>query len=237
MIAAWRRDFLVNRTGDPDRAAASDLAAEMGGLPLALEQAAAYIQATSTTLASYLPLFRDRQADLLARGEATGHPAHVAATLGLALSRLAGEAPAAAGLLRMLAFLAPEPVPVSLLFTEQTAELLGPEVAATVRPLLGDPVATGDAITALRRYSLVSPAGNGLLLMHRLVQAITRAQLSADQTAQWRTGRRSLDRNSGPSRNGTADGMAGVHGAPAARPGRPRPDQQRHVPDWGLPRA
>ena len=36
-------DFLVNRTGDLDRQAARDLADELGGLPLALEQAAAYI--------------------------------------------------------------------------------------------------------------------------------------------------------------------------------------------------
>ena len=80
--------FLVNRTGDPDRQAAAELAGELGGLPLALEQAAAYIQATGTTLAGYLALFRHRRADLLARGEAAGHPADVAATLGLALSRL-----------------------------------------------------------------------------------------------------------------------------------------------------
>ena len=172
-------DFLVNRTGDPDRAAARELAAELGGLPLALEQAAAYMQATGTTLAGYLPLFRARQADLLARGEAAGHPADVAATLGLALSRLADEAPAAAGLLRLLAFLAPEPVPLALLLAdEQAAGLLGPEVAAAVGPLLGDPVAAGDAVAALRRYSLVTPAGDGLVLVHRLVQAITRAQLT-----------------------------------------------------------
>ena len=179
-------DFLVNRTGDPDRAAARELAAELGGLPLALEQAAAYMQATGTTLARYLPLFRDRQADLLARGEAAGHPADVAATLGLALSRLADEAPAAAGLVRLLAFLAPEPVPLALLLAgEQAAGLLGPAAAAAVGPLLGDPVAAGDAITALRRYSLVSPAGDGLVLVHRLVQAITRAQLTAEAAGQW----------------------------------------------------
>ena len=47
-------DFLVNRTGDPDRQAARDLAGELGGLPLALEQAAAYIQATGGSLAGYL---------------------------------------------------------------------------------------------------------------------------------------------------------------------------------------
>jgi len=179
-------DFLVNRTGDPDRAAARELADQLGGLPLALEQAAAYMQATGTTLARYLPLFRARQADLLARGQASGHPADVAVTLGLALSRLGGEAPPAAGLMRLLAFLAPEPVPLNLLLTdEQAAGLLSPEVAVEVGPVLGDPVATGDAITALRRYSLITPAGDGLVLVHRLVQAITRAQVSAQAAGQW----------------------------------------------------
>jgi hypothetical protein len=178
--------FLVDRTGDTDREAARDLAAELGGLPLALEQAAAYMHATGTTLTRYLPLFRTRQADLLARGEATGHPADVAATLGLALSRLADQAPAAAGLMRMLAFLAPEPVPLArLLAAEKAAGRLAPEPGAVVGPLLGDPVAAGDAITALRRYSLVSPAGDGLVLVHRLVQAITRAQLPEEARGQW----------------------------------------------------
>jgi hypothetical protein len=177
--------FLTDRTGDPDRAAARELAAELGGLPLALEQAAAYMQATGTTLARYLPLFRDRQADLLARGEVAGHP-DVAATLGLALSRLADKSPAAAGLLRLLAFLAPEPVPLALLLADmQAAGLLGPEATATVGPLLGDAVAAGDAITALRRYSLITPAGDGLVLVHRLVQAITRTQLTSEEAAQW----------------------------------------------------
>jgi len=179
-------DFLVNRTGDPDRAVALELAAELGGLPLALEQAAAYMQATGTTLVRYLPLFRARQADLLARGEVSGHPADVAATLGLALSRLAGEAPAVAGLVRLLAFLAPEPVPLTLLLdAEQAAGLLSPEVTATVGPLLANPMAAGDAIAALRRYSLVSPAGDGLVLVHRLVQSVTRGQLPTEAAGQW----------------------------------------------------
>ena len=110
--------FLLDRTDDPDERAAAELAGELGGLPLALEQAAAYIQVTGTTLAGYLSVFRDRRADLLARGEAAGHPADVAATLGLALSRLGDEAPAAAGLLRLLACLAPEPVPLALLLAD-----------------------------------------------------------------------------------------------------------------------
>jgi len=167
--------YLVNRTGDLDSQAAAALARELGGLPLALEQAAAYIQAAGTTLAGYLAVFWDRRADLLARGETPGHPAGVAATLGLALSRLEAEAPVAAGLLRLLACLAPEPVPLPLLLADaQTAGGRDPDVVATVGPLLGDPVAAGDAVAALRRYSLITPAGDGLVLVHRLVQAITR---------------------------------------------------------------
>src|SRR5215468_5037005 len=179
--------FLVNRAGDPDSQAAAGLAAELGGLPLALEQAAAYIEATGITLAEYLSLFADRRADLLARGADAGHPADVAATLGLALSRLGEEAPAAAGLLWLLAFLAPEPVPLHLLLSDaQVAGKLAPAVAATIGPLLGDRVAEGDAVAALRRYSLITPAGDGLVLVHRLVQAITRDQTPADPRPQWK---------------------------------------------------
>lgn len=59
------------------------------------------------------------------------------------------------------------------------------EAAAGIGPLLGDPVAAGDAITALRRYSLLSPAGDGLVLVHRLVQAVTRARLTEQEATQW----------------------------------------------------
>ena len=44
-------DFLVQLTGDPDRQAAEELAEELDGLPLALAQAAAYMQATGDRLA------------------------------------------------------------------------------------------------------------------------------------------------------------------------------------------
>ena len=126
--------FLISRTGDPDRSAARDLADVLGGLPLALEQAAAYIQATGMTLAGYLSLFRDRAADLLARGQAAGHPATMAATLGLALSRLGDEAPPAAGLLQLLAYLAPEPVPLALLLAGAESLVSSPR---TSRPRPG----------------------------------------------------------------------------------------------------
>ena len=213
--AAWPRDqavevpplgtevaamFLVSRTGDPASEAAVTLADELGGLPLALEQAAAYIQATGTTLTAYLSVFRDREAELLARGEAAGHPADVAATLGLALSRLEEEAPPAAEALRLLACLAPEPVPLKLLLADaRVAGQLAPDVAAAVGPLLGDPVAVGDAVAALRRYSLITPAGDGLVLVHRLVQAITAEQMPVDLAREWQQAAAALIEDAIPS--------------------------------------
>ena len=66
--------FLVNRTSDADRQAAAELAEELDGLPLALEQAAAYMQASGASLGGYLASFRLRRDGLLARGEPTGYP-------------------------------------------------------------------------------------------------------------------------------------------------------------------
>ena len=180
--------FLVTRTADPDEQAAGDLATELGGLPLALEQAGAYVQASGGSLAGYLASFRKQRPELLARGEPTGYDSTVAATWSLAFTDLEKSAPQAVGLLRLLACMAPEPVPLGLLLQPRpgVADGLADEVAAVVLPLLDDELAAGDAVAVLRRYSLVSPAGQGLVLVHRLVQAVTAHQMPAGLAGQWR---------------------------------------------------
>jgi RecA/RadA recombinase len=179
--------FLVNRTDDPDRQAALDLADELGGLPLALEQAASYTRAVGDTLAGYLALFRQRQAEMLARGEPAGYSKTVASTWTLAFDRLQLTVPGAVGLLRLLAFCAPEAIPLRLLLQPRPglASLLSDEVASVLAPLLEDRLAAGDAIAALRRYSLVTPAGGGSVSVHRLVQAVTANQLPAELKEDW----------------------------------------------------
>ena len=180
--------FLVNRTGDPDSQAAQELAAELGGLPLALEQAAAYIRASGNSLAGYLALFRQRRADLLARGEPSGYSKTVATTWSLAFERLEQSAPSAVGLLRLLACCAPEAIPLSVLLQHRPglSEELGTEAAEVLVPLLEDELAVRDAIAALRRYSLITPAGDGLVSVHRLVQAVTIDQMPAASAREWR---------------------------------------------------
>jgi Tetratricopeptide repeat len=180
--------FLASRTGDPDRQAARDVADMLGGLPLALEQAAAYMRAIGDTLAGYLTLFRQRRAELLARGEPTGYTKTVASTWALAFDRLRQTEPRAIGLLRLLAFCAPEAIPLRLLLQPRPglAERLGQEVAPVLVPLLEDRLAAGDAIEALGRYSLVTLAGAGLASVHRLVQLVTADQITAELARQWR---------------------------------------------------
>jgi hypothetical protein len=182
-------EFLVNRTGDPDPQAARELADELGGLPLALEQAAAYMQAAGVSPAAYLAWFRQRRGEMLGRGEPAGYGKTVATTWALAFQRLEQSAPSAAGLLRMLAFCAPEAIPVRILMQPRPglAQQLGPQVAPLLLPLLDDPLAVNDAVAALRRYSLIGPPDmDGSVSVHRLVQAVTIEQMPADLAWAWR---------------------------------------------------
>jgi hypothetical protein len=181
-------EFLINRTSDPDQHAAAALAVELGGLPLALEQAAAYMQAAGDSLAGYLAAFRQRRPAMLSRGEPTGYGKTVATTWALASDQLQQTSPGPVGLLRLLACCAPEAVPLRLLLQPRTglAEKLSPQVAAVLMPLLEDPLAAGDAIAALRRYSLISPPADGLVWVHRLVQAVTADQMPAKLAEAWR---------------------------------------------------
>ena len=179
--------FLAERTSDPDAQAAVGVAEAVGGLPLALEQAAAYIQATGDSLAGYLAGFRKRRADLLARGEPTGYPGTVATTWALAFTQLEMVMPRAAGLLRLLAFCAPEAVPLGLLLQSrpELAADLSPQVAEVLVPLLEDDLAAKDAVAGLRRYSLARPAGDGTVSVHRLVQAVTVDQMPDELRDMW----------------------------------------------------
>lgn len=149
---------------------------------MALEQAGAYVQASSGSLAGYLTAFQQRRPAVLERGEPAGYGKTVATTWSLAFEQLEKSTPSAVSLLRLLACCAPEAVPLGLLLQPRPwlAEELDGAVATSLVPLLEDPLATGDAIAALRRYSLATPAGDGLVSVHRLVQDVTADQMPAE---------------------------------------------------------
>jgi hypothetical protein len=184
---ATATEFLITRTGIADTRNSAALALELGGLPLALEQAASYVQATASSLADYLTFFQERRPELLGRGEPADYAGTVATTWSLAFAKLNQTAPEAADLLRFLASLAPEPVPLDLLRpSEGLKTQLFLEDSSLLKPLLAGSLTVHDAVAALRRYSLVTQAGPGLVLVHRLVQAVTLDHMPDEEVAQWR---------------------------------------------------
>jgi tetratricopeptide (TPR) repeat protein len=169
--------FLQRRLGRDDPAL-DRLAAALGDLPLALEQAAAYLEETVSSPGEYLELLGARARELLALGQPATTAQTIATTWAVSLDQLRQQAPAAEDLLVLLAFLAADDTPRRLL-AEHAAEL--PErLAATV----ADPLAYQQTIAALRRYSLLKTSADSLSV-HRLVQAVVRQQLDHDQQQHW----------------------------------------------------
>jgi hypothetical protein len=151
-------------------------------LPLALEQAAAYVVAAGTvSLAEYSRLFGTRALELLQREQPLGYQHTVATTWSLALQKLQDTAPAAVELLTLAAFLAPDDVPQHLLVTYHN-QLSEPLAAA-----IEDPLSLADAVAALRRYSLIRLVADGLFV-HRLLQMVIRTGLIADAERAWAAG-------------------------------------------------
>ena len=170
---------LVLRTGKhsaADEEAAAQIAAELGFLPLALDQAAAYLDQTGMPPQEYLRLLDTRGGDLHARGHAASHPGNVVTVWSVSMDRLQATAPSAVRLLELCAWLAPEPVPLDL-FTAHSGLL--PEPLATAA---ADPVAFNDAVGTLADYSLARRAG-GTLVVHRLIQDVTRHRTSGHPAA------------------------------------------------------
>ena len=92
---------------------AVQLAQELGCLPLALDQAGAYVMETGQLLADYLKLYQDYATELLAqRGDiAANHPDPVTTTFLLAFKKVENFCPPTADLLRLCAFLHPDEIP------------------------------------------------------------------------------------------------------------------------------
>ncbi|MEA3344970.1 MAG: FxSxx-COOH system tetratricopeptide repeat protein [Chloroflexota bacterium] len=171
--------FLLKRTGRADEKTADALAEALGDLPLALEQAGAYVEASGGTLSGYLELFRQHHRELLRRGKPpTDYPHTVATTWELSFQQVKQTSSAGADLLNLCAFLAPDDIPRDLL-TERAAHLPQPLAEAVANPL-----AFNEAVVALRRYSLMEVAGDAFSV-HQLVQIVARDRLGEKARRTW----------------------------------------------------
>ena len=189
-------DFLARRlpahASSHDQTALRELADALGGLPLALEQAAGFLDETGMAASEYTAQVDDYRSAPLVLDEgraATGYERSVVATLSIAFPRLGEDA---VQLLRLLAFCAPDPVPERL-FREQP-EHLPAALAETARHALR----WEKAVAALRRYGLAertqieapdrvpgqtNERKEPALQLHRLTQEVARHRMAAEPQA------------------------------------------------------
>ncbi|HVV21526.1 MAG TPA: FxSxx-COOH system tetratricopeptide repeat protein [Pseudonocardiaceae bacterium] len=158
------RSRLPHLTGD----VAAGLAEAVGDLPLAVDQAAALLLDTGWTVTEYLDLLQANARKLLdRRDEANGYPLSAAASWQVAFGQLSATSPAALQLVTLAAWMAPEPIPLTV-FTDNARAL--PE------PLAGtadDPLAWVQVLTVLRRRAVARVTADSLSL-HRIPAALLR---------------------------------------------------------------
>ncbi|MBE1496319.1 hypothetical protein H4696_003419 [Amycolatopsis lexingtonensis] len=160
-----------------DRLTAIDadrIADALGDLPLAVDQAARLLATTGWTAETYLDLHAKRTHELLARREkGSGYPVSVAAAWTVSFDQLGRENLAALNTLTLVAWLAPEPVPLALL-THQVGD-----AGAAAR----DPLAFADVTAALRSRGMAEVTTTTIQL-HRVPAALLRARTRHDITAE-----------------------------------------------------
>lgn len=177
--------YLQRRSQRADAAAADALAAELGDLPLALAQAAAYLESHGhLSITGYLERYRDHTSTgkLLAAGM-NDYPHSVATTWLIHLRELTRH-PAALQLLRLCAHLNPDRIDVDQLLARPDL-FQGRRTAALARAA---------AQPDQRRRLVDVLAGTGLatrldddheVRLHRLVAQVTRHHLAATSRRWW----------------------------------------------------
>src|SRR5439155_5176082 len=156
---------LLDQAQASDYASAKELSQLMGGLPLALDQAGAYIEETECSIGEYLELYQNQGIALLnERGAlASDHPKAVVSTLLLSFEKVQQASPLAGELLRFCTFLHPDAIPEEIII--KGAPELGRDLATVVgnRALLNACIRELGKLSLLRRN-----AHTKILTIHRL---------------------------------------------------------------------
>ncbi|GHO46878.1 FxSxx-COOH system tetratricopeptide repeat protein [Ktedonospora formicarum] len=162
--------------------AGKELVNATGGLPLALDQAGAYLEETQCGLPTYLDLFRTQRATLLQqRGEgAHEHPASVSTTLTLAINVTSQRHPAVRDLLRVCALLQPDAIPEELF--HQEAKQLG----TTLEAACSNPLDWNQVVAVACSYSLLSrQSETQTFSIHRLLQVVLLDTMTKEELKAW----------------------------------------------------
>ena len=155
-------------TGDE----ADQVAEAVGDLPLAVEQAGAWLAETAMPTAEYLRRLTEETAAVMGLNQPADYPETVAATWNISIERLKERSPASVRLLQLCAFLAAEPISSELLY-ESDQMLLALDLTESL--LIGQLVREIGQL-ALAKVDQISRS----IQVHRLVQAVIRSQMTEE---------------------------------------------------------
>lgn len=181
-IKALPQDTSLAYALPSDLEKARELAATLGYLPLALDQAGAYIEETGCSMADYLALYPEHYVTLLDKrgGFLSDHPASVRATFLQSIEKIEHRNAIVADLLHFFAFLNPEQIPETLITDG------APEFSSTAQGLANEPLLLNGAIAELRKYSLIRRnTDDKMLSLHPLVQAVLKSRLNVQRQREW----------------------------------------------------
>jgi tetratricopeptide (TPR) repeat protein len=188
------REFLLRRTGRDANAKSPEadaLAKDLGYLPLALEQAAAYVAEIGAGFGNYLAGFRtqglkllEKQGPVIGNDELAQPKRTVATAWALNFANVEKNSPASAELLRLSAFLAPDAIPLELL--ERGVEELSKNLSAKMAEAGDNPLALDELLSPLLRYSLVRRnEETRSYSIHPMVQEVVRDGMSKKEQKEW----------------------------------------------------
>jgi tetratricopeptide (TPR) repeat protein len=172
----------LNVASPADYERAKQIVVAMDCLPLALDQAGAYIEETGCTLSKYLEFYQQRQTTLLQRRgmSRNDHPESVTTTWSLSFEKVEKASTTAVDLLRLCAFLSPYAIPEELIIEGAS------ELTPTLQFAAADISRLNEAIAELLKYSLIRRNATTLTLdIHRLVQAVVKDEMDERMQRQW----------------------------------------------------
>ncbi|MFI6520840.1 tetratricopeptide repeat protein [Spirillospora sp. NPDC050679] len=177
------RTVTAERSG-ADLTGAAELCAELGCLPLAIDQAAGYLIDNHAAPGDYLDLLADYPAELFDQAPA-GRQEQIDQTIArtwyATLDHLAADTPLAELVLRTLAWVAPEGIPRTLLDHLPGFLRAGQDQAVPVTRVRA-------AVARLAAYNMITLSDDGQTIsVHRLVQAVARIPAPDDLAAAHRT--------------------------------------------------
>ena len=191
MLPSEAKEFFLVRSGRINIRAAEieaieSIAQELDYLPLAMEQAGAYISKIKCSFQDYLSSYRERGLKLLEKFPAsTGkYPQSVATTWSLNFEQVMQKSTAAAELLYASAFLDHDNIPFEII--SKGANELGTAISSSLDNIENDPLVLDEVFESLIQYSLIHRDFDiHTYSIHRLVQEVLKDRMDAPTQRLW----------------------------------------------------